>query len=98
MNILVTGCFGFIGFNFVNKILEEHSADVKIVGIDSLQNNCSIKNLAKSKNFNNFSFFENDINNINSIEISDIDTIINFAAESHVDNSIYNQDCLSIQM
>ena len=90
MNILVTGCFGFIGFNFVNKILEEHSADVKIVGIDSLQNNCSIKNLAKSKNFNNFSFFENDINNINSIEISDIDTIINFAAESHVDNSIYN--------
>tara|TARA_B100001778_G_C18598476_1_gene635953 strand:+ start:536 stop:1531 length:996 start_codon:yes stop_codon:yes gene_type:complete len=90
MKILVTGCFGFIGFNFINKIIQDYSDEAKIVGIDSLQNKCSIQNLNRSEDYKNFTFFENDINNINSLEINDIDTIINFAAESHVDNSIYN--------
>ena len=90
MRILVTGCFGFIGFNFINKIIQDYSDEAKIIGIDSLQNKCSIQNLKRSEGYKNFTFFENDINNINSLEINDIDTIINFAAESHVDNSIYN--------
>tara|TARA_A100001011_G_scaffold393184_1_gene482461 strand:+ start:868 stop:1863 length:996 start_codon:yes stop_codon:yes gene_type:complete len=90
MNFLVTGCFGFIGFNFINKLLDERNTEIKIFGIDSLQNDCSIKNHELSKEYDNFNFFKDDINNINTLDIKNIDTIINFAAESHVDNSIYN--------
>lgn len=91
MNYLITGCFGFIGFNFVKELLNETN-DVYVYGIDSLQNKCSIKNEQISRNFDNFEFFNLDINLINDLEIRNIDYIINFAAESHVDNSIYNPE------
>tara|TARA_B100000282_G_C31689527_1_gene470820 strand:+ start:226 stop:1218 length:993 start_codon:yes stop_codon:yes gene_type:complete len=91
MNYLITGCFGFIGFNFVKQLLNENK-DVYVYGVDSLQNKCSVKNEQISKTFDNFEFFNLDINKINDLEIQDIDCLINFAAESHVDNSIYNPE------
>ncbi len=90
MTFLITGCFGFIGFNFINKLLSSRKKEINIIGIDSLQNNCSVKNHELSQKYENFRFINDDINNINSLDIKNIDTIINFAAESHVDNSIYN--------
>ena len=89
MKVLITGCFGFIGFNFLKIASKKFSNDFQIIGIDSLEGELSKYN---NENFQheNFKFYERNINNISDLndQISDIDIIINFAAESHVDNSI----------
>ena len=92
MNILVTGCFGFIGFNFLKTVLEDYSKDFNVTGIDSLNNPYSELNYESIKEDYNFQFFKENIVNINNFEFdsNDIDLVINFAAESHVDTSIYN--------
>ena len=90
MNFLITGCFGFIGFNFLQDLLKQMSNTSKVYGIDSLENLCSINNKNIAEKFSNFIFYKADINNIDDLGIKDIDVIVNFAAESHVDNSIYN--------
>ncbi len=89
MKILITGCFGFIGYNFLKFLTQNDTDDIKIIGIDSLNLNTSKKNyeLFSSKNFE---FINLDINKINQIDIKGIDILVNFAAESHVDNSISN--------
>ena len=92
MKIIVTGCYGFIGFNFVNYILKNLSTDFKIIGVDNLNNSYSQLNYEKYKT-DEFTFVNKDINDIENIEdklFTDVDLIINFAAESHVDTSIYN--------
>ena len=92
MKILITGCFGFIGYNFLKKLNEEYLDDFDISGIDSLNNPYSKLNYEKFKGNINFEFHEADIVNINEIDFQskEFDLIINFAAESHVDTSIYN--------
>ena len=90
MKLLITGCFGFIGFNFLNTLLEDSSNDISIVGIDSLESASAKKNFELLKNKKSFEFIKKNINEIENEEIKEIDLIINFAAESHVDNSIYN--------
>ena len=91
MNILITGCFGFIGFNFLQTCLEDYQDDFNISGIDSLNNPYSKlnHNLVKERNFE---FYKEDIKNIMNVDFKNknFDMIINFAAESHVDTSIYN--------
>lgn len=91
MNILVTGCFGFIGFNFVQYVLKTLDSSIKITGVDNLNNAYSAIN---SENFKhkNFNFHKLDINNIENLDSkkTSFDLIVNFAAESHVDTSIYN--------
>jgi dTDP-glucose 4,6-dehydratase len=86
-NILVTGGCGFIGSNFINYFLSKYN-DVNIFNIDCL-NYCSSKNNVLS--FKNYKFIEGDITDASFIAfILDefyIDTIIHFAAQSHVDNS-----------
>ena len=95
MKLLVTGCFGFIGYNFINYINKNHFNDFEIVGIDSLNEKYSELNRKTfvGKN-NNFEFYNLDINKIQELEhkIDNIDVLINFAAESHVDNSISTPD------
>mgnify|MGYP001235958951 CR=1 FL=1 len=90
MKIIVTGCLGFIGINFVNFILK-NKKDIKVLGIDNLtyaSNKFYLTKLIKNKNF---SFVKLDISSkkiesaINSFKPN---KLINFAAESHVDNSI----------
>ena len=92
MKFLVTGCYGFIGFNFINNLLLNHDDNLLIYGIDSLESSCSIKNKNLQVNNKNFIFFESNINQIDSLNLNNIDTLVNFAAESHVDNSIYNPE------
>jgi dTDP-glucose 4,6-dehydratase len=93
LKILVTGCFGFIGYNFINSILKNNNGDFLLLGIDSLSSPYSrlnYKNLGESEHFK---FYEEDICNISNLDFSNkdqIDLVINFAAESHVDTSIYN--------
>ena len=93
MKVLITGCFGFIGLNFLKIVSKKFSNDFQIIGVDSLEGALSKYN---NENFQheNFKFYELNINNISDLndQISDIDIIINFAAESHVDNSISNPE------
>jgi dTDP-glucose 4,6-dehydratase len=92
MNILVTGCFGFIGYNFIKELLEGKTSNFNIIGIDALNNPYSKVNKEIFTKNNNFEFYQENIENINNLktETEEFDLVINFAAESHVDTSIYN--------
>jgi len=90
-NILLTGGAGFIGSNFINYILDEHS-DYNIINLDKLTYAGNLENLVTSKGKKNYRFVKGDITNtelVNSLfQKYDINYVINFAAESHVDRSI----------
>ena len=94
MRILVTGGCGFIGSNFIKHMLDKY--DYKIYNIDKLTYAGSEDNLGEYTNHKNYYFHQADINEEATlfffIRRHNIDTIINFAAESHVDNSIKNSD------
>ncbi len=90
-NILVTGAAGFIGSNFV-KLLSQKSDDFGIIVLDKLTYAGNLKNLEDVSKSPNFKFYKGDICNSEFVDYiiaqENIDTIINFAAESHVDRSI----------
>jgi len=90
MKLLITGCFGFIGFNFTTSLLE--GSEFEIIGIDSLESSCSIKNSQILTENKNFTFINEPINNINELNLNSVDAVINFAAETHVDNSIFRPE------
>jgi dTDP-glucose 4,6-dehydratase len=89
--ILVTGGAGFIGSNFVRMVLSEQ-ADCFVVNLDKLTYAGNLENLAGFENHPSHKFIKGDIcdgNLINRIiDEFKIDSIVNFAAESHVDRSI----------
>lgn len=89
-NILVTGGAGFIGSNFLRLILEKR--DYKVVCLDLLTYSGNLENIADLEKYDNFSFHRGDIADYEIvsrlIDENEIDGIINFAAESHVDRSI----------
>jgi dTDP-glucose 4,6-dehydratase len=90
MNILVTGGAGFIGSNFVRHMLNNY--DYNIINLDLLTYAGNLKNLADIENNKRYRFVKGDIGDrelINKLFKSyDIQVVINFAAESHVDRSI----------
>jgi dTDP-glucose 4,6-dehydratase len=90
-NILVTGGAGFIGSNFV-RLLINRDYIYNVVVLDKLTYAGNLKNLEEVNQKPNFKFYKGDICNAELvdfiIEKEKIDTIINFAAESHVDRSI----------
>ncbi|MBT8386258.1 MAG: dTDP-glucose 4,6-dehydratase [Ignavibacteria bacterium] len=94
-NILITGGAGFIGSNFINYILDEHS-DYNIVNLDKLTYAGNLENLVTSEGKKNYKFVKGDIANaelVNSLfQKYDINYVINFAAESHVDRSILDSE------
>ncbi|WP_128896360.1 dTDP-glucose 4,6-dehydratase [Longirhabdus pacifica] len=90
--ILVTGGAGFIGSNFVKIMLEKHP-NYKIINIDSLTYAGNLESLKHiDRNYSNYEFIKTDIRDRSKIEEIfinyDITSVINFAAESHVDRSI----------
>jgi len=94
MRIVITGGAGFIGCNFIRYELSHYIDD--IICIDSLTYAGSLDNLKDVKDNPKFTFVKADITDketINSIfKEYKPDIVINFAAESHVDNSIQNPD------
>ncbi len=87
--LLVTGGAGFIGSNFINYYLAKHEQD-KIINLDALTYAGNLENLKKVKKNPRYSFIKGNICNqklVNNI-VKDIDIIVHFAAESHVDRSI----------
>ena len=91
MKILVCGGAGFIGSAFIRNYLNNHQNDV-ILNLDSLTIGSNLKNLKDIEQNQNYQFFKDDIKNQDTVNklVNDVDTIINFAAESHVDRSIAN--------
>lgn len=89
-NLLVTGGAGFIGSNFVHHMLARH--DYRIVVFDKLTYAGNPANLASAAGDARYRFVQGDICNIDEVRAAvrehRIDTIINFAAETHVDRSI----------
>jgi dTDP-glucose 4,6-dehydratase len=90
-NILVTGGAGFIGSNFVKLMLKTHP-NYKIINVDVLTYAGNLENLKDISDNPNYTFIKADIRDrakMDEIFVSyNIDTIVNFAAESHVDRSI----------
>lgn len=91
--ILVTGCAGFIGSNFVPYFLEKY-ADVRLINLDLLTYAGDMKNLSEVQNNDRHIFVQGDICDRSLVEslfnTYDVRGVIHFAAESHVDNSIKN--------
>ncbi len=89
MNILVTGGAGFIGSNFIHYWLNKYPED-KIINLDLLTYSGHINSLKDVSDNPNYTFVEGDICNVELVDslMSKVDTVIHFAAESHVDRSI----------
>ena len=87
--ILVTGGAGFIGSCFVRHILNKYP-DYKVINIDALTYAGNIENLADVEKNPNYQFVQGNICDQKLIKdlVSQVDMVVNFAAESHVDRSI----------
>ena len=89
MNLLVTGGAGFIGSCFVRHILNKYP-DYKVINIDALTYCGNLENLKDVENNPNYQFVHGNICDRKLVRelIPQVDCVVNFAAESHVDNSI----------
>lgn len=93
MKFLVTGGAGFIGSNYMHYVVNKYGEDY-FVCLDALTYAGNYNNIKDLENRNNFKFIKGDITDRNFIDNlfnkEKFDIVINFAAESHVDNSIKN--------
>ena len=93
MRLLVTGGAGFIGSNFVRHLLTQKKTEVEtLLVLDKLTYAGNLANLNQISNNSNFKFIKGDICDYNLVSdlLSQVDAVVNFAAESHVDRSIEN--------
>ena len=93
-NILVTGGAGFIGSNFIKLMLENY--DYTIINLDLLTYAGNLENLKEVEQHPRYTFVKGDIGDRSLLEKLfeeyEVDTVVNFAAESHVDRSIENPE------
>jgi dTDP-glucose 4,6-dehydratase len=94
-NLMVTGGAGFIGSNFVQYMLKRYP-DYQVVVYDKLTYAGNLDNLLGVKDDPRYHFVQGDICDTavidQTVQLYQIDTLINFAAETHVDRSIMNPD------
>ena len=97
INLLITGGCGFIGSNFINHILgsELSSKKYNIINIDALYYCADEKNITEQiRNSNNYTFIKGNINDVELVKHillhHKINSVIHFAAQSHVQNSFDN--------
>ena len=89
MKILITGGAGFIGSNFILYWIKNHTDD-QIVNLDKLTYAGNLENLKSVENNPNYEFVKGDICDPDTVSkaMNSIDTVVHFAAETHVDRSI----------
>lgn len=89
MKLLVTGGAGFIGSNFILYWMKQHPAD-HIINFDKLTYAGNLENLTAVEKNPNYSFVRGDITDAAAVEkaMQGVDTVVHFAAETHVDRSI----------
>ena len=91
MRVLVTGGLGFIGSNFIRYLLDKYS-DVEVVNVDAMKYGSNPNNLKDVEGNERYTFVKGDISDYELMSklVKDVDVVVNFAAESHVDRSISN--------
>ena len=93
---LVTGGAGFIGSNYIHYMFKKYGDDIRIINVDALTYAGNLENLKDVEDRDNYTFVKANIcdrDAINKIfEENDIDRVVHFAAESHVDRSIVNPE------
>jgi dTDP-glucose 4,6-dehydratase len=92
MRLLVTGGLGFIGSNFVRKVVNE--TEYEVVNLDKITYAANPTCLKELEGNSKYSFVKGDICDKSLVKqlIKDVDIVVNFAAESHVDRSLENFD------
>ena len=93
---LVTGGAGFIGSNYIHYMFKKYDNEIRIINVDKLTYAGNLENLKDVEDRENYTFVKADICDAEAInkifEENDIDRVVHFAAESHVDRSIKNPD------
>ena len=92
-SVLVTGGAGFIGSNFVRYMVDKYP-EYDIINLDALTYSGNLENLKDIENKENYSFVKGDIRDKSIVDdlVKKCDYVINFAAESHVDRSIFDPE------
>ena len=89
---LVTGGAGFIGSNFIHHLLEKYGNTIRVINLDSLTYASNVSYLEEFEGGSNYHFIKGDICDTslvsNIFKEYDINYVVHFAAETHVDNSI----------
>lgn len=89
---LVTGGAGFIGSNYIHYMFRKYDNEIRIINVDALTYAGNLENLKGVEDRDNYTFVKADITDKAAItkifEEHDIDRVVHFAAESHVDRSI----------
>ncbi len=93
MRVLVTGGLGFIGSNFIRYLLEGYS-DIEVINLDAMKIGSNPNNLKDLEGDERYTFVKGDIADYELVSklVKDVDAIVNFAAETHVDRSISNPE------
>ena len=93
---LVTGGAGFIGSNYIHYMFKKYDNEIRIINVDKLTYAGNLENLKDIEDRENYTFVKADICDSEAImkifDENDIDRVVHFAAESHVDRSIENPD------
>jgi len=93
---LITGGAGFIGSNFILYLFRKYKDKIRVINLDALTYAGNLENLKEVENYDNYEFLKLDICDkeamLKVFEKYDIDRVVHFAAESHVDRSIRNPE------